>query len=225
MVVLDQITSASALRFPVERLCRELAGNVPVMIDGAHAPGLVEAPVPQGATFWFGNLHKWAFSARTAAALVVAPEWRERVRPLVASFGGSRGYPDSFTYLGTQDPSAYLALPAALAFPEEHLGVSFENLRERNAAVLDQGIALVASALGLRVPRSNGLPMRTLQLGREGEGDAAWALGNRLRDRGVEVATSSLHGELLMRVSVQAYVGLEDFERLVAALEAEGIGR
>src|SRR5690606_6545153 len=68
LVVLDQITSASALVMPVERVIAAVADfgagqgtDVPVLIDGAHAPGLVDSPVPHGATFWLGNLHKWAF--------------------------------------------------------------------------------------------------------------------------------------------------------------------
>lgn len=225
LVVVDQITSATALRLPAEAVCAALGDSVPVMVDGAHAPGLVSAPVPAGAAFWFGNLHKWAFSARTAAALVVAPAFRERVRPPVASFGGSLGYPRSFSYLGTQDPTAYLALPAALEFPEEHLGVTFGELRERNAWLLSEGFALLADRVGLAVPPDNGLPLRATPLGVAGDGDASWRLGAKLRERGVEAAITSVAGELLVRLSVQAYVGLADFEKLAEALLAEGVGR
>ncbi len=224
LLVVDQITSSTALRLPAERICAEFGSSVPVMVDGAHAPGLVDAPVPAGAAFWFGNMHKWAFSARTAAVLVVAPEWRERVRPPVASFGGSLPYPRSFTYQGTQDPTPYLALPAALAFPEEHLGFSFGELRERNALLLGRGFEFLSDQLGLKVPPDNGLPIRAVPLGLNGGGDMAWELAGRLRARGVEVAISSVNERLLLRVSVQAYVGITDFERLAGALRAEGVG-
>lgn len=224
LVIIDQITSSTALRLPAERVCAALGDRVPVMVDGAHAPGLVSAPVPAGAAFWFGNLHKWGFSARTAAALVVAPAFRGRVRPPVASFGGSLGYPRSFSYLGTRDLSAYLALPAALRFPEEHLGLSFSELRERNSWLLSEGFALLAERVGLAVPPDNGLPLRATSLGVDGDGEAAWRLGGKLRERGVETAITSAHGRLLVRLSVQAYVGLEDFEMLAKALLAEGIG-
>lgn len=218
LVALDQITSASAVRLPVEEVCAALANRVPVMLDGAHAPGLIDAPVPQGATFWFGNLHKWAFAARTAAALVVAPSWRERVHPLVASAGLSQGFPASFSYLGTQDPSAFLSLASAFAFPAEHLGMNFEELRMRNTAVLDVGMERLAAELGVPLPPNNGLPIRTLPLGRSGDDAAAWQLGDALRARGVEVAVVSVGNQLSVRVSVQAYVGLEEFDRLAAAL-------
>ncbi len=220
LVVLDQITSASALRLPVEAVCEELGDQVPILIDGAHAPGLIERPVPTGAAFWLGNLHKWAFAARTAAALVVAPRFRPAVEPLVASAGASLGFPRSFTYLGTRDPTAFLALPASLAFPEEHLGISFSQLRARNTRVLDEGLGRVAARLGLRAEASNGLPIRTLALAQPGDDERASALTTRLRELGVEVAVSSVGGQLHARMSVQAYVALDDFERLGATLAA-----
>lgn len=218
LVVLDQITSASALRLPVEAVCAQLGDEVPILVDGAHAPGLIEAPVPAGAAFWLGNLHKWAFAARTAAALVVAPPWRQAVRPLVASAGAARGFPDSFAYQGTQDPTAYLALPAALDFPVEHLGVSFGQLRDRNAAVLRLGLERLHESLGVPVPASNALPMRVVPLGRGGDDGQAAELTTRLREAGVEVAITSVGGQLHARVSVQAYVGPGEFDTLAAAL-------
>jgi len=226
LVVLDQITSASALQLPVDAVIAAVdaatGGRVPVLIDGAHAPGLIDAPVPAGAAFWLGNLHKWAFAARTAAALVVAPEYRDRVEPLVASAGAAAGYPRSFTYLGTQDPSAYLALPASLAFPPEHLGLSFADLRERNRAVLAAGLARLEQRLGVRAAPDNGLPMRTVELGAVGDDESAAGLTTRLREDGVEVAITSVAGRLHARVSVQAYVGPDDFDRLTAALASVG---
>lgn len=224
LVVIDQITSSTALRLPVHSVCAALGDRVPIMVDGAHAPGLISAPVPAGAAFWFGNMHKWAFSARTAATLVVAPSFRGRMRPQVASYGGWLGYPRSFSYLGTRDLSAYLALPAALAFPKEHLGLSFNELRERNACLLSEGFALLADRVGLAIPPNDGLPLGATPLGVAGDGEASWRLGGKLRERGVEAAITSAQGQLLLRLSVQAYVGLADFEQLAEALLAEGIG-
>ncbi len=218
LVVLDQITSSSALLLPVERVVAALGDRVPVMIDAAHAPGLIDRPVPDGAAFWLGNLHKWAFSARTAAALVVAPGFRAQVRPLVASARASAGYPHAFDYLGTQDASAFLALPEALAFPETHLGVGFAELRERNHEVLVAGLERLAPYLHATAARDDGLPMRTVALDTEGGADEAARWSTRLRDDGVEAAIVSIGGCLHVRVSVQAYVAVEDFDRLGAAL-------
>ncbi|HET8985664.1 MAG TPA: aminotransferase class V-fold PLP-dependent enzyme [Trueperaceae bacterium] len=227
LVVIDQITSASALLMPVDAVIAATAASaakygtdVPVLVDGAHAPGLIDSPVPEGASFWLGNLHKWAFAARTAAALVVAPQYRGRVRPMVASAAAAAGYPRSFSYLGTQDPTAYLALPESLAFPDEYLGMSFTRLRERNAELLDRGLERLTSRLGVRPVRPSHLPMRTVDLGVTGDDAAANDWTTRLRAAGVEVAITSVVGDLQARVSVQAYVSLADFERLGEALAA-----
>lgn len=221
LVVIDQITSASALVMPVEAVIAAVGAfdaAIPVLVDGAHAPGLVDSPVPAGAAFWVGNMHKWAFSARTAAALVVAPAYRERTQPLVSSAGSAAGYPRSFAYLGTQDPSAYLALPESLAFPETYLGMSFAELRRRNSALLDQGLGRLTALLGVRPTLATGLPMRTVALGVAGSDATATEWTTGLREAGVEVAITSVAAELHARVSVQAYVALDDFDRLGEAM-------
>ena len=225
LVVLDQITSGSALRMPLDTLLTSVGGAAPVLVDGAHAPGLIERPVPVGAAFWVGNLHKWAFAARTAAALVVAPAYRDRVRPSIESARAADGFPSAFDYLGTQDPSALLALPEALAFPNAYLGMSFADLRERNRDVLAEGLARASRHLPLAVGPDQGLPMRMVSWGREGDDAEAARWTARLRDAGVEVAVVARAGRLHARVSVQAYVGADDVERLgraLAELEADG---
>ena len=218
LLVLDQITSASALLLPVHEVCEAFGDQVPILIDAAHAPGVIQQPVPVKAAFWLGNLHKWAFAARTAAALVVGPRFRNRVQPLVASAGASAGFPRSFSYLGTQDPTAFLALPASLAFPSEHLGMTFPELLTRNTQLLDAGLRLLADRLGLETISSNGLPLRALSLEQPGGDKDAGRLTNELREAGVEVAITSVGGTLNARVSVQAYVAQADFERLAQIL-------
>ena len=60
-VLLDHITSPTAVILPVQRLCRICKDNgVPVMVDGAHAPGNVQLNIPSIGCDWYaGNCHKW----------------------------------------------------------------------------------------------------------------------------------------------------------------------
>lgn len=45
LVVLDHITSATARRMPVERIGAEARRlGIPLLVDGAHVPGLIAAP-------------------------------------------------------------------------------------------------------------------------------------------------------------------------------------
>jgi len=218
LVIVDQITSGTALPLGSAEVVRALGRAVPVLVDGAHAPGLIDAPLVDGAAFWVGNLHKWAFAPRTAAVLYASPRFRARVQPPVASADAALGFPRAFDYLGTQDPSAYLALPAALDFPRAHLGLDFAGLRSRNRAVLADGLAVLEARAGLVASADQGIPMRTVPLGIEGDGAAAQAWMERLWAEGIEVAVVPNGGALHLRLSCQAYVEAEDFVRLADVL-------
>ena len=82
------------------------------------------------ADFWVGNLHKWICSPRAAAILSIAPQWRDTVRPLVASHHFAGGLQPAFDWTGTFDPVTMLAVPAALAFWAER---GWDNVRKRSA--------------------------------------------------------------------------------------------
>jgi isopenicillin-N epimerase len=118
LVVLDHIASATGFRFPVEQLVPAVHdAGLPVLIDGAHAPGQIEVDLETlGADFWSGNMHKWVCSPRACAALRTAPKWQDTVRPLVPSHEYTHGYQPAFDWTGTFDPIPLLAVPAALDF-------------------------------------------------------------------------------------------------------------
>jgi isopenicillin-N epimerase len=61
LAVLDHVTSASALVLPLARMAASChAAGVPVLADGAHAPGNIDLDVPAiGADWYAGNCHKW----------------------------------------------------------------------------------------------------------------------------------------------------------------------
>src|SRR5258708_40286300 len=71
------------------------------------------------------------------------------MRPLVASHGTAEGYLPSFAWAGTRDPSAALAVPAALAFFGE---VGWQAVREHNNELALQGARLVARRIGTDPP-------------------------------------------------------------------------
>jgi isopenicillin-N epimerase len=221
LAVIDQVSSPTAKRFPVERIVPALQERgVAVFLDGAHAPGML--PVDLGSLapdFWAGNFHKWPCAPRGSGALYVAPRWRALVGAVALSWRDSEGFPHAFTNPGTTDQSAWLAMPAALEMFE---GFGWTAVRARNAALAGYGQRVVAEALGtdLRaMPGDGSLPMRVVEVPGVADWDTAAALRIRLADKdGIETAVNVWAGRALLRVSGQLYVAEADFERLAAAL-------
>lgn len=222
LVVVDQITSATARRLPVERIGAEARRRgVPVLVDGAHAPGLLEAPLA-GATydFWTGNLHKWGCAPRGTAALVARGPLREGLYPLIDSWAAAEPFPDRFDQQGTIDATAYLAAPAALDFVERTWG--WPAARRYMDELADYGAALIGAAFagtdGADTAVDVGMPVPGMRLVRLPVGLAADRLqADGLRDRvarelGVEAAFTSFGGAGFMRLSAHVYNTAADYE-------------
>ena len=69
LVILDHITSATALVMPIERMITAAhAVGALVLVDGAHAPGQIDLSVGKlQADFYCGNFHKWVMAPKGAA--------------------------------------------------------------------------------------------------------------------------------------------------------------
>ncbi|MET7421719.1 aminotransferase class V-fold PLP-dependent enzyme [Dactylosporangium sp. NPDC005555] len=223
LVIVDHITATTARVLPVRRIVeavRARAGErVAVLVDAAHAPGLLPDPVAGiGADFWVGNLHKWAYAPRGTALLSVAPRWRERMRSLVVSWSEEAGFPDSLEWLGAHDYTPWLAAPTGL-FVLRSLGI--DAVHRHNAALAEHGQALLAEVLDVTVPPRTGLPMTVVPLpqGAGADQTAATALRRRISDDlATEVGLASWRGRGYLRLSAQVYNREEDFQRLVEGL-------
>ncbi len=225
LAIVDHITSPTAAPVDASAVvdrCR--ANGTAVLIDGAHAPGMLSLDVRAiGADFYTGNFHKWCCAPWGSAFLAVAPQWREALRSAVPGSEVHRGFPAGLEWWGTADYSALLATPFAL----DTLGeVGVEALLERNAGLVNQGAALVAAALGQPPPASTSIAMITLQLPRRMAWDieSARALRQRVAaDIGAEIMTTMARGSAVLRLSAQAYNRLQDYERLAGHLSAQAV--
>ena len=218
LVVVDHISSSTAKRFPVDAVAAVAHRHgAPVIVDGAHAPGMVPVDVPSiGADFWVGNLHKWPCAPAGTAALWVAPRWREQICPLVVSANEPLGFPVSFDRAGTNDLSAWLAAPSAL-----HLlaSLGWDRVRAHNQALALWAQATVAEIIG--VPTSElrhdaGLSLAVVPLppGLADTHQQAQALQDRLVKRGVEMQVPGWNGRGTIRLSAHVYNQPSDYERL-----------
>lgn len=121
LLIIDHITSPTALVFPVEHIAVECARRgVDLLIDGAHAPGMVPLDVARlGAAYYAGNLHKWACAPKGSGFLWVRPDRQRDVHPLSISHHLGEGFAREFGWQGTRDVSGWLSIPRALQFMSE----------------------------------------------------------------------------------------------------------
>lgn len=240
LALVDQVTSPTALVFPIERLVAALEPTIPVLVDAAHAPGMVPMAVDAlGASYTAGNCHKWLCAPKGAGFLHVREDHRERVLPTVISHGWNRVFPPAptrfqamFDWTGTDDPTAWLVVPDALAVVASLVPGGWPEVIARNHHLAVQARDLLCGALGIDPPAPDAMlgAMAALPLPDAAESGgvaSGWAedpLADTLRHRhAIEVPVMSWprSPHRLVRVSAQLYNGLADYERLAKALSTE----
>lgn len=224
IAVLDHITSESAVIFPLAALaaaCR--ARDVRVLVDGAHAPGVLSLDLPSLGVDWYtANLHKWACAPRSCGFLWAPASRQAGLHPPVISWGLDLGFTAEFDWVGTRDPSPWLAAPEGIAFLRD---LGWDAVRQYNhdlawraARTLterwDTPLEIDESSVGFMatvpLPRSLGsLPQ-----------DAARLRDALLFEDRIEVQVHAGHDRLWTRVSAQVYNDWDDVEKLAAAITA-----
>jgi isopenicillin-N epimerase len=196
----------------VADLCsRARAVGAFAIVDGAHAPGQIPLDLEAlGADFYAGNCHKWLCAPKGAGFLYARPEVQSLVDPLVVSwdFVADASFPERHRWQGTRDPSAYLAVPAAIDFQAEH---GWPAVRERCHELL------AAAELPLEPLTDEFVQMRGFRV----DHPDPPALKQRLYDEHrIEVPVFESPQGWVLRVSVQGYNDETDLEVLNAALRA-----
>jgi isopenicillin-N epimerase len=147
LAMISHITSATALVFPIEEIVSELNQmGVDVLIDGAHAPGLVDLELDWlGAAYYSGNCHKWLCGPKGTGFLHVRKDKQPLIHPLVIGFRANDPRTDisqfrkEFDWPGVYDPTGFLSIPDALDFLEDLAPGGLRGLAARN-----RGLALEA---------------------------------------------------------------------------------
>jgi isopenicillin-N epimerase len=209
VLFVSHITSLTALRFPVEELCRRArAAGIVSVVDGAHGPGQVDLDLRAlGADVYAGNCHKWLCAPKGSGFVYAAPAWRDRLRPPVVSWGStSDRFGVRIGSQGTRDPAAYLAVPSAIRFHGEYLAP-----RRRECHEL-----LAELAPGFGGPVAPWFEqMASVELP---ACDAEEVAGRLREEHGIEALVKEWNGRPLLRLSVQVYNTREDLQRLADAL-------
>ena len=227
LAILDHVTSPAGLVLPVREMVSAChARGVPVLVDGAHAPGRVPLDLAAiGADWYAGNLHKWYFAPAGTGFLHARRDRQEGLHPASISHGLDGGFRAEFDWTGTRDFSPWLAAPDAMAL---HDRLGGETLMARNATLVREGAALVARAAATFSPPACLPGAMALVALPEACGAAiadALAWGRRLIAQRIDVPVVCLGGRLFLRLSAHAWNTLADFERLAQVALASGLSR
>ena len=225
VIFLSHITSPTALIFPIQELCRRArAAGILSSIDGAHALGQIALDLENlGADFYTANAHKWLCAPKGSAFLYARRDAQYLVEPLVVSWGYESEKPSASRFIdeqewnGTRDIAAYLTVPAAIQFCEEH---HWAEVRVRCHALAQSARAQIAALTGLPPlsPDSTAWyrQMVTLPLP---PCDAEKIKERLYAEFRIEIPVVVWRNQPHVRVSIQAYNSRDDIERLVEALQ------
>jgi isopenicillin-N epimerase len=223
LAIVDHITAQTALVLPVAAIAAAChARGVPVLVDGAHAPGAIALDIPAlGADWYAANLHKWAHAPRGCGILWAKPEHQPTLRHPIVSWGSGGGFHAEFEYQATSDPTSYLSAPEGIAVLRDwdadavraymH-GLAREaarTLTERWGTTFDVPDDMIGAMVTVPLPAAMG-----------STADEAERLRTALlvEDR-IEVQLHAWRGALWVRVSAQIYNDGADIMRLAEAVE------
>lgn len=237
LAVLSHITSPTSIVFPMARLVREMeARGVDVLVDGAHAPGMIELDIESiGAAYYTGNCHKWMCAPKGAGFLHVRRDRQDGIVPTNVSHGYNSARTDRsvfrnlFEWTGTSDPTPWLSVPRAIEEVGGLVDGGWPEVRARNRELASRGAELIAERIGgtltcppemrgsiasFTIPDVDGPPPTSALF--------ADPLHDRLRDEySIEVPVIPWpgHPKRLIRVSSQLYNEPGEYEALADALE------
>ena len=235
VIFLSHITSPTAMRMPVEVICkRARKAGILTVVDGAHAPGQIQIDMHAiSADFYAGNCHKWMMSPKGAGFLFTRREAQHLIKPLVVSWGygnkpqstnmAGSNLPKQPTYInylqwtGTRDPASYLSVPSAIRFMEEY---HWDDIRQECNQLLTTAIHEICNLTGLQPVYPYGetfyrqmaiIPMQPNQ--------DLNNLKNRLYDEyHIEVPLIQWKEKPFIRLSVQGYNTPEEIGVFIKAL-------
>lgn len=225
LLVVDHVTSPTALVLPVAKLVAlARSHNIPILIDGAHAPGMLPLDLEKlGADWYAGNCHKWLFAAKGCGFLWVKPERQNNIHPVVISNGFGTGFLAEFDWVGTRDYGAWLAITDAIAF-HQHLSPELgTELYAHNHDLAVWAAQMLADTLAQPLPAPLNMlgAMATIEIPTQ---NANWDC-RQIHDllwskHQIEVPIIPFDHKLWVRVSAQAYNEAEEYEALANALQS-----
>lgn len=225
VIFLNQISSVTALIFPVKEICvkaREL--GITTIIDGAHVPGHIDLDIQNlDPDFYTGTLHKWMLAPKGSSFLYVRKELQSQIDPLVVSWGYESLTPSDSTFLdhhdyqGTNDESAYLCTPDVIDFLQKH------NWKEQSK--ISKALVINNYQRFCDLVKTQPLaPLTEEFLGQMASVPVQTSYPQELKDLlydkyKIQVPIMLLNDKVYLRYSINAYNSQADLDILYAALQ------
>jgi isopenicillin-N epimerase len=229
LAVIDHISSATALVFPIERIVAELgARGIDVLVDGAHAPGSVPLDLASlGAAYYVGNCHKWMCAPKGSGFLWARSDRQNGLVPTSVSHGANSEREDRsrfrelFDWTGTADPTPYLAVPEAIARMSSVLPGGWGALMSSNRALALRGRELLCEALGIEEPAPSSMIASMCSVPIWDRRDESDHVTTALLERGIEALIEPWPSKphRVLRISAQVYNREEEYRMLAEALK------
>lgn len=235
IALLSLITSSTGVRFPIEELIPALKDQgVETILDAAHGPGCIPMDIDSwGAAYTCGNAHKWLCAPKGAAFLHVRADLQDGFTPLVVSNDALKleeasartnrtPFMHAFDYAGTDDVSMYLTIADAIQWLENAKPDGIDEIMARNHAMCLQARKLICQAIGAETPVPESMigPLAAIDL--PNGNLSAHEIKSRLLDEyRIQVPVwGTPAGKVTVRISVQIYNSIEQYEYLAESLRS-----
>ncbi|QBZ97594.1 aminotransferase class V-fold PLP-dependent enzyme [Flavobacterium sangjuense] len=225
VIFLNQMSSATALIFPVKEICdRAKELGLITIVDGAHVPGHIDLNISElNPDYYTGTLHKWMLAPKGSSFLYVKPELQNDLEPLVVSWGyesvapGESQFLDYHELQGTRDVSAFLCTPKVIEFLEKN---NWSAVSKECKQIVFNNYQRFCDLLNTK-PLS---PITEEFLGQMASVPVNTNKPSQLKDvlyskYKIQVPVMPLNDKIYIRFSINAYNSQEDLDILYRALE------
>lgn len=225
IIFLNQISSCTALIFPVKEICdkaREL--GLITIIDGAHVPGQMDLDLTElNPDFYTGTLHKWMLAPKGSSFLYVKKSFQEMLDPLIVGWGyesvapGESQFLDYQEFQGTRDISAFLCTPKVIDFLEEN---EWKNKAKECKSIVRNNYQRFCDLLQTQpicpITEEFLVQMASIPIRTSNPVELKELLFNKYK---IEIPVMPLNGSYFLRYSINAYNSQDDLDILYKALQ------
>lgn len=225
VIFINEISSATALIFPVKEICQKAQElGLITIIDGAHVPGHIDLNISElNPDFYTGTLHKWMLSPKGSSFLYVKKEFQNDIDPLVVSWGYDNAvitesqFLDYHEYQGTRDISAFLCTPKVIDFLEEN---NWKQISKDCKAIVRENYQRFCDLLNAKplCPISEEFlgQMASIQIQTEEPVKLKELLFEKYK---IEIPVMPSNGKIYLRYSINGYNSQGDLDVLYKALQ------